>query len=215
MSKQDLRCKLDNRGFTLIELLVVIAIIGLLSSITLVALQRARAKARDTERIADFHNIRNALELYYSEYGKYPMAEEVAACEDSDAWGVDVAPMFSNPRPDSGTNATPDSCGLTWNALTTKLKKYIKLPHDPSDISFENNHAAYDNVPGYTYIVNRTGTTYDLIGLLELSNPNDCSHMHWKEHNTTDWYTGNPGSFYFCNDATGPNLDGLLYSDRP
>ena len=41
------------RGFTLIELLVVIAIIGILASIVLVSLSGGRAKARDTQRLAN------------------------------------------------------------------------------------------------------------------------------------------------------------------
>lgn len=61
-----------NKGFTLIELLVVIAIIGLLSSIVLVSLQGARAKARDARRLHDMRQIVTALELYYAEHGKYP-----------------------------------------------------------------------------------------------------------------------------------------------
>ena len=59
-------------GFTLIELLVVISIIGLLSSIVLASLSTARARARDTRRIEDLRQIQTALELYFSDYGKYP-----------------------------------------------------------------------------------------------------------------------------------------------
>lgn len=61
------------RGFTLIELLVVIAIIGLLSSVVLASLNSARLKAQDARRLADMHQVENALALYYSTNGKYPI----------------------------------------------------------------------------------------------------------------------------------------------
>lgn len=60
------------RGFTLIELLVVIAIIGLLSTIAIVAMSTARAKARDSRRTADLRAVQNALELYRSSEAGYP-----------------------------------------------------------------------------------------------------------------------------------------------
>lgn len=51
-------------GFTLVELLVVIAIIGILSSIVLVSVQGARAKARDGQRMHDLSQIKTALVVY-------------------------------------------------------------------------------------------------------------------------------------------------------
>lgn len=62
------------KGFTLVELLVVIAIIGLLSTIAVVSLGSARAKARDATRIADAKQIATALEQYYADKGEYPEA---------------------------------------------------------------------------------------------------------------------------------------------
>lgn len=62
----------SSRGFTLIELLVVISIIALLSSVVLASLNAARSKARDSERLADGRQLRNALELYRNDFGSYP-----------------------------------------------------------------------------------------------------------------------------------------------
>lgn len=53
------------KGFTLIELLVVISIIGLLASITVVALGGARRGGRDVKAKAEIRQIQTALELCY------------------------------------------------------------------------------------------------------------------------------------------------------
>jgi type IV pilus assembly protein PilA len=62
----------NKKGFTLIELLVVIAIIGLLSSISIYAVNIARMKARDSKRIYDIKQIQKALEIYYDNNSQYP-----------------------------------------------------------------------------------------------------------------------------------------------
>ncbi len=64
--------KKNKQGFTLIELLVVIAIIGLLSTLSIVALNQARARSRDARRIADIKQIQTAVEMYYNDLGAYP-----------------------------------------------------------------------------------------------------------------------------------------------
>ena len=60
------------KAFTLVELLVVIAIIGILSTLSVVALNSARAKARDARRLSDIKQIRTALDMYYDSAGIYP-----------------------------------------------------------------------------------------------------------------------------------------------
>lgn len=63
---------MNKKGFTLIELLVVIAIIGLLSTLSVLALNGARARARDAKRIADVKQMQTALEMYYNDFNVYP-----------------------------------------------------------------------------------------------------------------------------------------------
>jgi len=64
--------KNNKKGFTLIELLVVISIIGLLSTISVVALNGARKKGRDAKRVGDMKQIQTALELYFNDNYVYP-----------------------------------------------------------------------------------------------------------------------------------------------
>ena len=62
----------NKKGFTLIELLVVIAIIGLLSTMSIIALNSARARSRDAKRISDVKQMQTALEMFYNDAGYYP-----------------------------------------------------------------------------------------------------------------------------------------------
>ena len=84
-------------GFTLIELLVVISIISFLSCIILAAVNGARVRARDAERISNVKQFQNALELYYDSNGqKYPqpalatpgatLGGSYSACQQSDQY---------------------------------------------------------------------------------------------------------------------------------
>ena len=63
-----------SRGFTLIELLIAIAIIGILATVASVSLMQARRRARDTKRVADIQQIRNALLIYSNTRATYPVA---------------------------------------------------------------------------------------------------------------------------------------------
>jgi len=109
-----------NKAFTLIELLVVIAIIGVLSTLSVVAFNSARSKARDSRRLSDIHNIHLALEMYYDDFGAYPDFPTANA-------GIIGGLCLS----DLGITST---CGLNT---------YIaKIPDDPKN----NKHYLYSTV---------------------------------------------------------------------
>ena len=64
------------RAFTLIELLVVIAIIAILVGLLFPAFKAVQTQARQTQAKNDLTQIVNAVNAFYTEYGRYP----VAAC---------------------------------------------------------------------------------------------------------------------------------------
>ena len=105
------------QGFTLIELLVVIAIIGLLSTLSILALNQARARARDAKRIADVKQIQTALELYYNEVGDYPATVTVGSPIVSPGGNVYLAAVPSAPTPIDGAACTP-TANFTQYAYT-------------------------------------------------------------------------------------------------
>ncbi|EKE05839.1 MAG: hypothetical protein ACD_19C00176G0061 [uncultured bacterium] len=68
----------DYKGFTLVELLIVMSIIGVLAAIGLGSFTTAQMRGRDAERKSDLKQISHALELYYSDYGKYPNVNQIS-----------------------------------------------------------------------------------------------------------------------------------------
>ena len=63
----------DKPGFTLIELLVVIAIIAILIGLLFPAFKAVQNQARQTQAKNDLTQIVNAVNAFYTEYGKYPL----------------------------------------------------------------------------------------------------------------------------------------------
>ena len=106
---------MKKKGFTLIELLVVVAIIGVLATVVLGALGDARAKARDAKRQSDIKTIQNALELYYTDNGSYPVRSWTSSNSQAqwDAFGLQL-----------GLNLPVDSINTATNANGSILSVY-------------------------------------------------------------------------------------------
>lgn len=60
------------KAFTLVELLVVMSILSVLVSIIAGGFRSSQARGRDVQRKSDLKQVSSSLELYYSDYGKYP-----------------------------------------------------------------------------------------------------------------------------------------------
>src|SRR5438876_7752712 len=63
----------DQHAFTLIELLVVIAIIAILIGLLFPAFSAVQNQARQTQAKNDLTQIVNAVNAFYTDYGKYPL----------------------------------------------------------------------------------------------------------------------------------------------
>lgn len=90
------------KGFTLIELLVVIAVIGLIATLSIVSLQGARIKARNTKRLADLRQIVSALELYYNDNQAYPVSTGGSGVWDGlySSWGDSTSNWIAGLAPE-------------------------------------------------------------------------------------------------------------------
>ena len=60
------------RGFTLIELLVTMAIVSLLLALAVPRYFASLDRAKETALKEDLHQMRNAIDKFYGDTGKYP-----------------------------------------------------------------------------------------------------------------------------------------------
>lgn len=62
----------SSRGFTLLELMIVLAIMGVLITIAQPNLKSAITRAKEAVLKEDLFQLRDALDQYYADNGKYP-----------------------------------------------------------------------------------------------------------------------------------------------
>lgn len=66
---------LKKRGFTLLEILVVLAIVATLLSFMFISITGTREKSRDAKREQDIRQLKNALQLYITSVGIFPVCD--------------------------------------------------------------------------------------------------------------------------------------------
>lgn len=135
--------KRKHGGLTLIEAIIIVAILALLVILALVSVSQARRRARDTTRIADIQQIRNALLIYAATRATYPpgvvslvLGGPQARCLDDSDQG------FHSGKPQ-------DPCGGKGLSLL--------LQEVPSEVRADH--------PLYTY--RRSGSVYEMKFKLE------------------------------------------------
>jgi len=64
----------SERGFTLLELIIVVAMIGILATIAMPALKDMPRRAKEAVLKTNLHTIRESLDTYYGDKGRYPAA---------------------------------------------------------------------------------------------------------------------------------------------
>jgi general secretion pathway protein G len=62
----------NKKGFTLLEIMIVLAIISILATMAQPMFKTAVLKSREAALKEDLFNLRNVLDQYYADNGKYP-----------------------------------------------------------------------------------------------------------------------------------------------
>jgi prepilin-type N-terminal cleavage/methylation domain-containing protein len=116
------------RAFTLIELLVVIAIIAILVGLLFPAFKAVQNQARSTQAKNDLTQIVNAVNAFYTDYGKYPMSTGVDTIYGSIT--IPNSNVLYVLRADPTTaNGNPNAN----NAVNTRQIVYISPPYVKND----------------------------------------------------------------------------------
>ncbi len=155
---------MKNKGFTLLELLVVIAILAILAVVGMGQYRTSQIKARDGQRKSDLSNIARALEMYYNDFGQYPVDDDDGQMvvggsplnwgeetfETDDAIYMKILPQ----DPKASNDSNGDYCYMSNGGADFLL--YAKLENENDKDYFEDasgNH--YSTVCGndYTYVI--------------------------------------------------------------
>ena len=133
------------RAFTLIELLVVIAIIVVLVGLLFPAFKAVQNQARSTQAKNDLTQIVNAVNAFYTDYGKYPMSTgtdtsygSVTVPNSNILYVLRADPTSANGNPNAN------------NAINTRQIVFINPPFVKNDTA-NNRRSGISSVDGNYY----------------------------------------------------------------
>ncbi len=166
---------MGKKAFTLVELIVVIVIIALLAAAGMASYDRVQKNARDSRRLSDMRDLRNALLLYKSIHGTFP------GNVDNDCYGWDTSYDGDFIRDLADPNILPH------------------IPQDPLNTSSSGACDGHESQPGYNYFYYRYSPpnpawgceqrTFVVLGVgkMETSSPHKespgfkCSGRDWED----------------------------------
>jgi prepilin-type N-terminal cleavage/methylation domain-containing protein len=116
-----------NPAFTLIELLVVITIIAILVGLLFPAFKGVQNQARQTQAKNDLTQIVNAVNAFYTDYGKYPLATSGADVIYGPGGTAANNALFNELQGCPTTGALPPTCSGN-STLNTRQIVFISPP---------------------------------------------------------------------------------------
>lgn len=141
------------KGFTIIELLIVIVVIGILATITAIALGGANERARDAKRESDAKSLQTAIEAYYTiGNSNYPTLDDMndTTFREDNFQGLDDS-VYQDPNADDDQLASaaaanvyayepgPSGCDNTdTGGMCTEYTLTMTLEDDGSTLTKTN-----------------------------------------------------------------------------
>jgi prepilin-type N-terminal cleavage/methylation domain-containing protein len=146
-----------SNAFTLIELLVVIGIIAILVGLLFPVFKAVQGQARQTQAKNDLTQIVNAVNAYYSEYGKYPLPTGTTGDFTYGPGGNSSPP--SNAELFYTLRAVNAGTMNANNAANPRMIVFISPPYVKQDTA-GNRRSGVSNTDGTYY--DPCGTPYDV-----------------------------------------------------
>jgi prepilin-type N-terminal cleavage/methylation domain-containing protein len=203
-------------AFTLIELLVVIAIIAVLIGLLFPAFRAVQDQARKTQAKNDLTQIVNAVNAYYTEYGKYPLVTADTTYGPGGFTANNVlfnelrstATATQNPRqivfisPPSVKDSGNPRAGIalqatTINGISVAAGDFVDPWGTPYSVTLDGN---YDNNVANPYGAQTTGGAGP--------NPVALGVIGWSRGK--DQTLGTNGDNVYRNPATGAQSDDVI-----
>lgn len=146
-----------SRGFTIVELIIAVVVIAILAAITLVAYNGVTHRAEMSKMATAAHYYENALKLYFTDNGDYPLARTSGSVEEFICLGTlaqfpaDPAHGFAagecNYYLHEGNRTTYGQIDAQSEQLFQTLGSYVNgLPKDK--LPFSESTSV---IPGYHY----------------------------------------------------------------